>query len=112
VLATRLAEGQIQIGDLLQWSALCGTGLDTLPLPGDVNEYILAALLFDVAALAVRLKKPLSARLMPIPDKVAGDPVHFDFPYFADSRIPSLDGTAAQSLLTRTVELRLAPRSR
>jgi uncharacterized protein (UPF0210 family) len=63
------------------------------------------------AALAVRLKKPLSARLMPLPGKVAGDPVHFDFPYFTDSRVLPLDGNRTAGLLTRTAELRLAPRS-
>jgi len=111
VLAKRVAEGHIQISDLLQWSALCGTGLDTVPLPGDASEDALAALLFDVAALAVRLKKPLSARLMPIPGKAAGDLVHFDFAYFTDSRVLSLGVKGAQGLLTRTTELNLSPRS-
>ena len=112
VLASRAAEGRIRVGDLLQWSAVCGTGLDTVPLPGDVSEEALAGLLFDVAALAVRLKKPLAARLMPLPGKVAGDPVHFDFSYFTDSCVLSLDEDEMEGLLTRTAELRLAPRSR
>jgi uncharacterized protein (UPF0210 family) len=112
VLASRAAEGRLRIGDLLQWSALCGTGLDTVPLPGDVSEESLAALLFDVAALATRLKKPLSARLMPLPGKVAGDEVKFDFAYFTDSRVLSLDEEMTPGLLTRTAELRLRPRSR
>jgi len=112
VLASRAAEGRLRVGELLQWSAVCGTGLDTVPLPGDVSEEALAALLFDVAALATRLKKPLSARLMPIPGKVAGDEVKFDFAYFTDSRVLSLDGGGASGLLTRTTELRLRPRSR
>jgi uncharacterized protein (UPF0210 family) len=111
VLASRVAEGRLQISELLQWSALCGTGLDTVPLPGNVSEEVLAALLFDVAALAVRLDKPLAARLMPIPGKVAGDPVQFDFSYFTASRVLSLDRQDAPGLLTRTAELRLAPRS-
>ena len=79
ILAQRSAEGLLNIGELLQWSAVCGTGLDTVPVPGDVSEAALARLLFDVAALSVRLHKPLTARLMPLPGKVAGDPVHFDF---------------------------------
>jgi uncharacterized protein (UPF0210 family) len=112
VLARRAAEGRLRIGDLLQWSALCGTGLDTVPLPGDASEESLAALLFDVAALATRLKKPLSARLMPMPGKVAGDEVKFDFAYFTDSRVLSLDEEMTAGLLTRTAELRLRPRSR
>jgi uncharacterized protein (UPF0210 family) len=109
-LARRVAEGHVQISDLLQWSALCGTGLDTVPLPGDVSEDTLAALLFDVAALSTRLKKPLSARLMPIPGKAAGDPVHFDFAYFTASRVLS-PGESAPGPLGNTAELRLSSRS-
>ncbi len=110
VLAQRAAEGRLSIGQLLQWSAVCGTGLDTIPLPGDVSEGDLAMLLLDVAALAVRLKKPLAARLMPIPEKQAGDPIHFDFAYFADSRVLTLDTAPGVGLLARTPELRLTTR--
>ena len=92
ILALRAAEGRLRIGELLQWSAVCGTGLDTVPVPGNASEEVLAALLYDVAALAVRLDKPLTARLMPLPGKRAGDPVHFDFPYFADGGVLSLPG--------------------
>ena len=87
VLAQRAAEGQLALGDLLQYSAVCGTGLDTIPLPGDIHEETLAAILLDVAALALRLDKPLTARLMPLPGKVAGDAVNFDFNWFANSRV-------------------------
>lgn len=86
-LALRAAKGLLSINDLLLYSAVCGTGLDTLPLPGDVPLEALEALLLDVAALALRLSKPLTARLMPVPGKIAGDLTEFDFPYFANSRV-------------------------
>jgi len=110
VLAQRAAEGRLNIGELLQWSAVCGTGLDTVPLPGGVSEGTLVRLLFDVAVLSVRLHKPLTARLMPLPGKVAGDPVHFDFAYFADGGVLSVDGAAGEGLLARTAALHLLPR--
>ena len=50
----------------------------------------IAAVLLDVATLAVRLQKPLTARLMPIPDKKAGDEIQFDFPFFANSAVMSI----------------------
>jgi hypothetical protein len=88
VLAERAAEGLLTVTDLLLYSAVCGAGLDTIPLPGDIGEDELAAILLDVAALSTRLSKPLTARLMPIPGLRAGDPVAFpDFPYFAPSRV-------------------------
>ncbi len=109
VLAQRAAEGRLHVSDLLQWSAVCGTGLDTVPLPGDVSEQALASLLFDVAALSLRLQKPLTARLMPLPGKAAGDPVHFDFAYFADGGVLGLDAVSHHGALMRTAALGLAP---
>jgi len=91
VLAKRAAEGTLTVKDLLLYSAVCGTGLDTVPLPGDVSADQIAALLLDLSALALRLDKPLTARLMPIPGKVAGDPTEFDFAFFANSKVMALE---------------------
>lgn len=90
VLAARAAEGKLQVNDLLLYSTLCGTGLDTIPLPGATSVEAITALLVDLGAIGLRHQKPLTARLMPIPGKQAGDPVHFDFPYFADSGVMAL----------------------
>jgi len=89
-LARRNSEGGFNVTHLLAFSAVCGTGLDTIPLPGDVSERRLYALLLDIASLSEKLNKPLSARLMPIPGKKAGEMTEFDFPYFANTRIMSL----------------------
>jgi uncharacterized protein (UPF0210 family) len=98
-LAARAAEGTLAVKDLLLYSAVCGTGLDTVPLPGDSTPEQLTALLLDLAALAQRLDKPLTARLMPIPGKQAGDPTNFDFAYFANSRVMALDAEPLEVLL-------------
>ncbi|NOY98520.1 MAG: DUF711 family protein [Chloroflexi bacterium] len=99
-LATRAAEGTLTVKDLLLYSAVCGTGLDTIPLAGDVSREQVAALLLDVAALAVRLAKPLTARLMPIPGKQAGDETGFDFAFFANSRVMALDSAGLNAPLS------------
>ena len=91
VLARRAAEGSLTIKDALLYSAVCGTGLDTIPLPGDTVSEQLVPLLLDLCALALRLDKPLTARLMPIPGKQAGDETNFDFAFFAPSRVMALD---------------------
>lgn len=90
VLAKRAAEGTLTIKDTLLYSAVCGTGLDTIPLPGDTTPEQLVPLLLDLCALALRLDKPLTARLMPIPGKKAGDETNFDFAFFAPSRVMAL----------------------
>jgi uncharacterized protein (UPF0210 family) len=90
VLADRAAAGVLTVKDMLMYSAVCGTGLDTIPLPGDTTPEELAPLLLDLAALALRLDKPLTARLMPVPGKQAGEPTSFDFSFFANSRVMPL----------------------
>jgi uncharacterized protein (UPF0210 family) len=61
--------------------------MDTIPLPGDITEDALARILGDVAALAVRLKKPLTARLMPIKGKSAGEMTTFEDPYLVNVKL-------------------------
>lgn len=94
-------EGRISIGSLLHYSAVCGCGLDTVPVPGatqeqppEVREALLSAtsaLLLDVAALAFRLRKPLSVRLLPVPGGQAGQLTEFDSPYLINCKCLPLD---------------------
>jgi hypothetical protein len=94
VLAKRAAEGTLTVKDLLLYSTVCGTGLDTIPLPGDTTAEQITPLLLDLSALALRLDKPLTARLMPVPGKKAGDDTTFDFGFFANSKVMSLEAEA------------------
>jgi uncharacterized protein (UPF0210 family) len=73
VLAQRWSEGTYDMDSLLAYSAVCGTGLDTVPLPGDVTELQLVKIIGDVAGLAFKWHKPLTARLLPVPGKKAGE---------------------------------------
>jgi hypothetical protein len=90
VLARRWAEGTIGIDSLLAYSAVCGTGLDTIPLPGDVSEEQLSRMFGDVASLAWKWRKPLSARLQPVKGKKAGDQTEFKDPYLFNTTIRAL----------------------
>jgi len=92
VLAARASEGHFGIADLLSCSAVCGTGLDTVPVPGDSSPETLAAVIGDMAALSAAYAKPLVARLLPVPGKAAGDAVRFDTPFLMDSRVLPLAG--------------------
>ncbi|MBK7896502.1 MAG: hypothetical protein IPJ90_16830 [Anaerolineaceae bacterium] len=59
--------------------------------------------------LASRLHKPLTARLMPLPGLAAGDPVTFDFPYFADSRVMSVAGSGVTGLIAQGTRFGINP---
>lgn len=85
VLARRWSEGTLTLDSLLSYSAVCGTGLDVVPLPGDVTEQQLARIIGDVASLAVKLRKPLSVRLLPVAGKKAGQMTEFDSPYLVNT---------------------------
>ncbi len=98
-LAKRAAEGTLSIKDLLLYCAVCGVGLDTIPLPGDTTADQIVPLLLDLCALALRLDKPLAARLMPIPNKKAGDETNFDFAFFAQSKIMNLESGSVKGSL-------------
>ena len=89
-MARRWAEGAYNVDSLLAYSAVCATGLDTVPLPGDVGLEQLERMYSDVASLAVKWNKPLSARLEPVAGKKAGDMTEFEDPYLFNTRLHEL----------------------
>ncbi len=86
-IAQRTKEGKVTVETLLLYSAVCGTGLDTVPLPGSTSDADLQQLIYSIAVLAANLQKPLTARLMPIPGKETGDPTSFSFEFFANATV-------------------------
>ncbi|MCC6985620.1 MAG: DUF711 family protein, partial [Anaerolineales bacterium] len=110
ILAKRAAEGVLTVKDALLYSAVCGTGLDTVPLAGDVTAEELTPLLLDVCALALRLNKPLTARLMPIPGKKAGDETTFEFSFFANGRVMALESSPLAGALNQASGFTLNPK--
>jgi len=64
-----------------------------------------------VAILSQRLDKPLTARLMPIPGKAAGERTDFEFEFFANSRVMALNAERLSGLLAGDEEIDFHPRS-
>jgi len=91
-LAQRWSEGRVSLDALLSYSAVCGTGLDTVPLPGDITEQQLELIIGDMASLAVKWHKPLSARLLPVTGKNAGDTTEFDDPFLVNATLQPIGG--------------------
>lgn len=86
-----LAEGtqksQFDIRSLLTYSAVCGIGLDTVPISSEATVEQIAALMRDTGTMAFRLNKPLTVRLFPIPNKVAGEVTEFESDDLCNCRI-------------------------
>jgi uncharacterized protein (UPF0210 family) len=89
-IAQRWSEGKINLDSLLSYSSVCGTGLDTIPLPVDVTKEQLARIIGDMATLALKWKKPLTARLQPVKGGKVGDMSNFDGPYLVNAKIQPL----------------------
>lgn len=87
LLAERATEGRVSLQLLLAYSAVSGTGLDVVPLPGAATSEQLERVLGDVAALAVKLRKPLTARLLVVAGKRAGEMTDFDSPWLTNTRV-------------------------
>ena len=77
-LAQGTRNGHFDIRALLTYSAVCGIGLDTVPIPGDTSIAKIAALMRDTGTMAYRLNKPLTVRLFPVPGLQAGDMTVFE----------------------------------
>lgn len=90
VLAKRASEARYNMRDLLTFSAVCGVGLDTVPIPGDTTPEALAGVYQEVATLAFRLNKPLSCRVLPMHGKTAGDLTDVVSPYLCNTSVFAL----------------------
>ncbi len=98
IIARRNNENKVDISKLLLYSTMCGLGLDCIPIPGNLDPAAIELLLMDLGMISLRLKKPLTARLMPITNKKAGDMTEFDFEYFTNSKICDLPVPNSQNL--------------
>jgi uncharacterized protein len=92
VLAERWSAGLVSLDSLLSYSSVCGTGLDTIPLPGTATVEQLARIIGDVATLSVKWNKPLTARLLPVSGKAAGQQTEFSASQFLNATIQPISG--------------------
>ena len=90
LLSQRWAESTYTIDSVLAYSSVCGTGLDTIPLPGDVSLEQMERIFSDVASLATKWNKPLGARLLPVQNKKPGERTEFDDPRLFNTTIHSM----------------------
>jgi hypothetical protein len=90
LLAERWAQSTYDVDSLLAYSAVCATGLDTVPLPGDTSVEQIERIFGDIASLALKWNKPLAGRLLVVKGKKAGDQTEFQGPYLFNTTLRSL----------------------
>ena len=86
-LSQRWSEGACNADALLAYSAVCGTGLDTIPMAGSTSVAQIERIIGDVATLGVKWNKPLTARLLPVDGKGVGEQTSFDDPFLVNTTI-------------------------
>jgi uncharacterized protein len=90
-LAQRYSEGHFTIDTLLDYFSAGSTGLDAVPLPGDVTDSQLELIIVNAASQAYRSRKPLELRLVPVAGKLAGDRTDFGDPLLANVTLQPLN---------------------
>ncbi len=90
-LAQRYSEGHFTIDTLLDYFSAGSTGLDAVPLPGDVTDSQLELIIVNAASQAYRSRKPLQLRLVPVAGKLAGDRTDFGDPLLANVTLQPLN---------------------
>ncbi|MFO8052192.1 MAG: DUF711 family protein [Thermoplasmatota archaeon] len=80
-------KGSYGVQNLLLYSSVCGTGLDAVPVPGSTPVPKLASAILDMSSLSHKWRKPLSARLLPIPDRSVGEMTDLNSPYLRDCSV-------------------------
>jgi hypothetical protein len=89
-LAKANSRRAISIDGLISLAAVCGCGIDMVPIAGTTFPEEIAALMLDIAGLSSTLKKPLGIRLLPIPNRGVNELTQFNLDFLCDSRIIGL----------------------
>ena len=93
-LAQAAEDGHLTLEKLEAMTSVCSVGLDMIALPGDTSAETLAAITMDELAIGVINRKTTSVRIIPVPNKKAGERAVFGG-LFGESPIMNiLDGTS------------------
>lgn len=105
-LAAANSRRNINMDALVSLSAVCGCGVDMVPVSGNSFPEEIAGLTLDIAQMALSLHKPLGVRVLPIPNKSPNEFTEFNLDFLCDSRVVGLQAHD-RSLATSTPSLGL-----
>lgn len=89
-LATANSRRGTSLESLTALAAVCGCGVDMVPIPGLSFPEEIASVMLDIAGLSSTLSKPLGVRLLPIPNKGVNEFTEFNMDFLCDSRVMAL----------------------
>ena len=92
--------GNMTIDSLLAYSTMCGCGIDMVPVPGNIAVAEIASLMLDVAAVALKLNKPLGIRLLPVPGRSAGEMTTFNHDFLHNTKVQNIRYSGCPALLS------------
>lgn len=93
----------LSIEKLAAFSTVCACGIDMVPLPFNMFAEDVANMILDIAALAVRLEKPLGVRILPIPRASVNEYTEMNLDFICDSRVMNAGMSGSLPLLAGDV---------
>ena len=70
-------KGVLTLSKLEAMTAVCSVGIDMVAVPGDTTAETISAIIADEAAIGMVNSKTTAVRIIPVPNKVAGQQVEF-----------------------------------
>lgn len=71
------SKGYLTLEKLEAMTCVCSVGLDMIAIPGDTTEAVISGIIADEMAIGMINSKTTAVRIIPVPDKKAGDRVVF-----------------------------------
>ena len=71
------SKGYLTLEKLEAMTCVCSVGLDMIAIPGDTSEAVISGIIADEMAIGMVNSKTTAVRIIPVPNKKAGDRVVF-----------------------------------
>lgn len=76
-MITATSKGYLTLEKLEAMTCVCSVGLDMIAIPGDTTEAVISGIIADEMAIGMINNKTTAVRIIPVPNKKAGDRVVF-----------------------------------
>ncbi len=99
-LASANSKRNVTLDGLVSLAAVCGCGIDMVPVSGICFQEEIAAVILDIAAMSSTLKKPLGVRMLPIPNRGVNEFTQLNLDFLCDSRVVPLTANDRKIVLS------------